>query len=56
MFYCDFCAKENGWPRSSSRWKSVCEICDVLTECSDVPSVALPDPSPFAALHEGGKK
>jgi hypothetical protein len=43
MFYCDQCAKENGWPRSSSRWNSVCEVCDVLSECNDIPSCALPD-------------
>ena len=45
MFYCDTCAKRNRWPISALRWNSVCEMCGYQSECSDIPSRALPDPS-----------
>lgn len=42
MFYCNQCAKENGWPTSVMRWRSFCEVCDVFSsDCNDIPSRAL---------------
>ena len=47
MFYCEPCRTRFDWPRSSSRWRSVCEMCDQFSEdCNDIPSRALPDPEP----------
>lgn len=45
MFYCDPCAQNFRWPRSSARWNSVCEMCGDHADCSDIPSSALPDTS-----------
>ena len=56
MFYCESCRLKNGWPKSSSRWWSVCEMCGAgSTDCNDIPSQALPDRSD-AAGGEGEKK
>ena len=56
MFYCESCRLKNGWPKSSSRWWSVCEMCGAgSTDCNDIPSQALPDRSD-AAVGEGEKK
>lgn len=48
MFYCDNCAKEKDWPSEWWRPKShgPCELCKTVTECSDVPSSALPGAKP----------
>ena len=46
MFYCEPCRERNGWPKSSSRWRSVCEMCWQFSEdCNDIPSRVLPDPN-----------
>ncbi len=43
MFYCEKCAKENGWPFEF--WFPMsygpCEICKTTTSCVDVPSYRL---------------
>lgn len=42
MFYCNGCAKKNGWPLSSVKSRGKCECCGTLTVCNDTPSELLP--------------
>ena len=42
MFYCNKCAKENGYPETITKSIGVCELCKRVTECNDVPSTELP--------------
>ncbi|MFA5207346.1 MAG: hypothetical protein WC428_01700 [Candidatus Paceibacterota bacterium] len=42
MFYCDDCAKENGYPTSIMKSVGLCEICGKQKTCNDVPSSQLP--------------
>lgn len=43
MFYCDECAKKNGWPVVfMARSYGPCEICGNKTDCNDVKSSRLP--------------
>lgn len=59
MFYCDPCADRMGWPKTISRWRGRCEMCERFTgSMSDLPSRLLPDPtySRPAAGDEGSKE
>jgi len=47
MFYCNKCAKENGYPETITKSIGVCELCKRVTECNDVPSTELPLPKDF---------
>ena len=42
MFYCDDCAKENGYPTSIMKSVGLCEICGKHKVCNDVPCSQLP--------------
>jgi hypothetical protein len=43
MFYCDACARQNGWPiELFGRSWGGCEMCGKQTSCNDVPSTMLP--------------
>ncbi len=44
MFYCNKCATNRDWPSSIFKSYGACEICNEVTECSDVPSSYLPMP------------
>jgi len=44
MFYCNDCAKENGYPQSIIRSIGPCECCGKIADCSDMPSSNLPKP------------
>ncbi len=46
MFFCDPCAKENGWPMSMFKSSGRCEMCEKQAACSDIPSRQLPLPKP----------
>jgi hypothetical protein len=42
MFYCNKCAKENGYPETIFKSIGVCELCGHVTECNDMLSSELP--------------
>lgn len=44
MFYCDPCAKENGYPESMGKSEGKCEMCGEWETCNNVPSSHLPKP------------
>lgn len=45
MFFCEDCAKKNGWEGLFSPFsRGPCEICDKQRTCADVPSWMLPRP------------
>ena len=48
MFYCDDCAKENGYPTSIVGSIGPCECCGKVASCNDVSSSRLPIPKIFA--------
>lgn len=41
MFYCDNCAKENGYPIGIGKSYGKCELCGALNDCSDISSNVL---------------
>ena len=43
MFYCEECAKKNGWPFLAAS-RGPCEVCGRLRNCADIPSKNLPLP------------
>jgi hypothetical protein len=52
MFYCDSCGHRENWPltpRTMQSWGH-CEVCNLITGCSDVPSRLLPDNSEQQAI------
>ena len=55
MFYCDACAKRNGWPHESwlPRSRGPCECCGQTASCNDMPSSALPIPERQPPIQEG---
>lgn len=42
MFYCNDCAKENGYPETITKSQGPCECCDKIALCNDMPSSKLP--------------
>jgi hypothetical protein len=44
MFYCDDCAKENGYPETIMKSQGPCECCGKVALCNDMPSSKLPKP------------
>jgi hypothetical protein len=42
MFYCNDCAKKNGYPESICKSVGTCELCGKIALCSDRPSSSLP--------------
>jgi len=64
MFYCDECAKINGYPESLGKSKGRCELCGKTRICNDRPSSSLPfqskslgrDESPFPARSNDTRK
>lgn len=58
MFYCEDCARKNGWPTDFwiPRSHGGCEVCGKGGTCFDVPSTQLPparpiDPERFEDLY-----
>ena len=52
MFYCDECAKKNGWPESIRQSFGICEACgEGPSRCNDTPSSRLPrEPNPSTCV------
>lgn len=46
MFYCDDCAKKNGWPETGFKSYGNCEVCKKTGECNHRRSDLLPAKSP----------
>jgi hypothetical protein len=44
MFYCNDCAKENGYPETITKSQGPCECCGKIAICNDMPSSKLPKP------------
>ncbi len=46
MFYCEPCRVENNWPKSMLAYisRGMCEICETVQSCYDIPSKDLPLP------------
>ncbi len=44
MFYCEVCRVKNNWPRSISRSRGACEVCDEIGDCYDIASSYLSSP------------
>lgn len=41
MFYCDDCAKKNDWNITLFKSIGLCEVCNKMRVCSDLPSKKL---------------
>lgn len=41
MFYCNDCAKENGYPETITKSQGLCECCGKVAICNDMPSSKL---------------
>ncbi len=52
MFYCDACAKRNGWLDSLVKFEGRCEICGTIATWNDTPSGSLPQSERSKALSE----
>ena len=44
MFYCNNCAEQQGYPKTTFTSAGPCEICGNRRGCNDVPSSKLPEP------------